>query len=87
MLLLLLPAVVLEQATLGTAGMDKQALPDLGALSLQPKPKKCAFLQELQSELDQEPNLALTYNKPSQRANPKSEQTRHGPTDYFHHCK
>lgn len=45
MLLLLLPAVVPEQATLETAGMDKQALPDLGALSLQPKPKKCAFLQ------------------------------------------
>lgn len=45
MLLLLLPAVVLEQATLGTAAMDKQARPDLRALPLQPKPKKCAFLQ------------------------------------------
>lgn len=45
MLPLLLPAVVLEQATLGTAGRDEQALPDLGTLPLQPKPKKCAFLQ------------------------------------------
>lgn len=42
---LLLPAVEPEQATLGTAAVDKQALPDLGALPLQPKPKKCAFLQ------------------------------------------
>lgn len=45
MLPLLLPAVVLERATLGTAGLDKQARPDLRALPLQPKPKKCAFLQ------------------------------------------
>lgn len=45
MLPLLLPAGVLEQAMLGTAGRDEQALPDLGSLPLQPKPKKCAFLQ------------------------------------------
>lgn len=42
---------------------------------------------ELMSELDQEPSLAPTYNKPNQKAKPKSEQTRHGPTEYFHHCK
>lgn len=45
MLPLLLPAVVPEQATLGSAGVDKQAGPDLRALPLQLKPKKCALLQ------------------------------------------
>lgn len=45
LLLLLLPVVVLEQAMLGAAGMDKQGPPDLRSLPLQPKSKKYAFLQ------------------------------------------
>lgn len=42
---LLPPVVVPKQATLGTAGMDKQGLPDLPSLPLQHQSEKYAVLQ------------------------------------------